>query len=98
MSDTLKFADWTGESGCVIAVEPDHENFEALAAKIEAAGLQRRVRLVRAAAAAERGTIGFERNELYQLSRMRDAAEAVKRRSSRICEPVPTSMCCFSRY
>src|SRR5262249_19036698 len=62
---TLKFADWTGESGCVIAVEPDHENFETLVTKIEAAGLERRVRLVRAAAATEGGTIGFERNDLH---------------------------------
>jgi tRNA G46 methylase TrmB len=49
----LKFARWTGERGCVIAVEPDPENFAALATKVEAAGLKRCVRLIQAAAAAQ---------------------------------------------
>src|SRR5271156_4669266 len=51
---TLKFARWVGEQGQVIAIEPDLENFETLAAKIGAAGLERRVRLHQAAAAAFR--------------------------------------------
>jgi FkbM family methyltransferase len=61
----LKFARWTGERGCVIAVEPDPENFAAIAAKVEAAGLKRCVRLIQAAAAAQGGSVGFERNELH---------------------------------
>jgi FkbM family methyltransferase len=62
---TLKFASWVGERGQVIAIEPDVENFETLAAKIDAAGLERRVRLHQAAAAAEAGYVHLRRNELH---------------------------------
>jgi FkbM family methyltransferase len=62
---TLKFARWVGEQGCVIAIEPDIENFETLAAKIAAAGLEHRVRLHRAAAAAEAGSVRLQLNELH---------------------------------
>jgi FkbM family methyltransferase len=62
---TLKFARWIGEQGCVIAIEPDLDNFETLAAKIAAAGFERRVRLHQAAAAAEGGFIRLQRNELH---------------------------------
>jgi FkbM family methyltransferase len=62
---TLKFASWVGEQGQVIAIEPDVENFETLAAKVGATGLERRVRLHQAAAAAEAGYVRFQRNELH---------------------------------
>ena len=62
---TLKFARWVGEHGCVIAIEPDIENFGTLAAKVTAAGLERRVRLHQAAAAAEAGSVRLRRNELH---------------------------------
>jgi FkbM family methyltransferase len=62
---TLKFASWVGEQGQVIAIEPDIENFETLAAKVTGAGLERRVRLHQAAAAAEAGYVHFQRNELH---------------------------------
>jgi len=62
---TLKFASWVGEQGQVIAIEPDVINFETLAANISAAGLQPRVRLHRAAAAAEAGSVRLQRNELH---------------------------------
>ena len=62
---TLKFARWVGEQGCVIAIEPDIENFDALAAKVAATGAESRVRLHKAAAAAEAGSVRFERNELH---------------------------------
>jgi FkbM family methyltransferase len=61
----LKYAHWVGEQGLVIAVEPDLENFEALTAKIAAAGLERRVQLHQAAAAAKSGSVRFWRNELH---------------------------------
>jgi FkbM family methyltransferase len=62
---TMKFALWVGEQGRVIAVEPDRENFEVLAAKVKKAGLQDRVRLHQAAAAAETGLVRLRRNELH---------------------------------
>lgn len=62
---TLKFADWVGERGQVIAIEPDPENFETLAAKVGAAGVERRVRLHCAAATARAGYVNLRRNELH---------------------------------
>jgi FkbM family methyltransferase len=62
---TLKFARWVGEQGCVIAIEPDVENFETLALKVSAADLKHGVRLHRAAAVAEAGSIRLKRNELH---------------------------------
>lgn len=62
---TIKFAQWVGEQGRVIAIEPDLENFATLTAKIAAAGLERRVQLHQAAAAAENGSVPFQRNELH---------------------------------
>jgi FkbM family methyltransferase len=62
---TLRFASWVGEQGHVIAIEPDVHNFRTLAAKIDGAGLQRRVRLHQAAAAAAAGSLRLKRNELH---------------------------------
>jgi FkbM family methyltransferase len=62
---TLKFACWVGEQGLVIAIEPDLENFETLAAKIAAAGFESRVRLHNAAASAQAGSVRLQRNELH---------------------------------
>jgi FkbM family methyltransferase len=62
---TLKFARWVGEQGQVIAIEPDLENFETLAAALKTAGLESRVRLHQAAAAAEGGSVRLRRNELH---------------------------------
>ena len=62
---TLKFARWVGEPGQVIAIEPDVENFEMLAAKVGAAGFEQRVRLHQAVATAEAGYAHFQRNELH---------------------------------
>jgi FkbM family methyltransferase len=62
---TLKFARWVGEQGCVIAIEPDLENFEALARQMAGAGMEGRVRLHQAAAVAEAGFVHFRRNELH---------------------------------
>lgn len=62
---TTKFARWVGPSGQVLAIEPDHENFEALtraAASAETAG---RVRAIRAVAAEKPGTLFLERNEVH---------------------------------
>jgi FkbM family methyltransferase len=79
---TLKFARWAGERGRVIAVEPDSENFAALAAKVSAAGLDGRVRLFQAAAAAEGGVVGFERNELHPGDhRIRPGGEGIRVRA-----------------
>jgi len=62
---TLKFARWVGRQGRVIAIEPDELNFTTLAAKIAAAGLQDRVDLHKAAAAAETGSVRLRLNEVH---------------------------------
>ena len=62
---TLKFASWVGERGQVIAIEPDLETFDTLAARLGAAGLGQRVRLHHAAAAAAPGHVYLRRNELH---------------------------------
>jgi FkbM family methyltransferase len=62
---TLRFARWVGDGGRVIAIEPDLENFKTLASKVRGTDSERRVRLHRAAAAAQPGSVHLQRNELH---------------------------------
>ena len=63
---TLRFARWVGD-GEVIAIEPEHKNFQMLIAALERADLPRktRVRALKAVAAATRGKSHLEINPLH---------------------------------
>lgn len=62
---TLKFADWVGDQGRVIAIEPDSENFEMLTEKVATARVDQRVALHHAAVSDVAGTVLLQRNELH---------------------------------
>ena len=62
---TLKFADWVGPSGRVIAIEPDTENFAALGRALIKSGVEARVTTRLAVAAAAPGSMRLQRNELH---------------------------------
>lgn len=62
---TLKFAQWVGPSGLVLAIEPDEENFDALTRALAQSGVAPRVRAVRAVAAERPGTLLLERNPFH---------------------------------
>jgi len=62
---TLRFADWVGTTGRVIAVEPDLENFEALTRRVAGSGLGLRVHCHQAVAASAPGMLNLRRNELH---------------------------------
>ncbi|WP_181167091.1 FkbM family methyltransferase [Mesorhizobium sp. B2-8-3] len=62
---TLRFAEWVGDSGKVIAIEPEDQNYSGLISAIEHAGFLGRVEALRAVAAAEPGTTFLEINPLY---------------------------------
>lgn len=62
---TLKFAQWVGPSGLVLAIEPDRENFEALTRALAQSGIAARVRACKAVAAERPGALLLERNEFH---------------------------------
>jgi FkbM family methyltransferase len=62
---SLRFADWVGDAGKVIAIEPEDKNYAHLVAAIERQGLARRVTTLKAVAAAEPGQIFLEINALH---------------------------------
>lgn len=62
---TLKFADWVGSDGKIIAIEPDSENLATLVGKAKKTGLETRIEFCNAAASEQSGFISFERNELH---------------------------------
>lgn len=62
---TLRFAEWVGKTGRVIAVEPDIENFDALTGRLAKSGLGGRVDAHRAVAAARPATLKLRRNEAH---------------------------------
>ena len=61
----LRFADWVGRDGRVIAIEPDLQNFESLVSALRRADLLDRVSAVKAIAADEPGTKYLELNPLH---------------------------------
>jgi FkbM family methyltransferase len=62
---TLKFAEWVGPSGNVIAIEPDEENFSALRVAISRSPFGSRVITHKAVAAERPGVRWLERNEMH---------------------------------
>ncbi len=62
---TLRFAEWVGRTGRVIAVEPDVENFDELTRRLARSGLDGRVDSHRAVAAAKPGALKLRRNEVH---------------------------------
>ncbi|MER9234996.1 FkbM family methyltransferase [Mesorhizobium sp. M0622] len=62
---SLRFAEWVGDGGKVIALEPEDQNYSGLICALERAGLLGRVEALRVVAAAEPGTTFLEINPLY---------------------------------
>ncbi|MER9865345.1 FkbM family methyltransferase [Mesorhizobium sp. M0185] len=62
---SLRFAEWVGDGGKVIAIEPEDQNYSGLICALERAGLLGRVEALRVVAAAEPGTTFLEINPLY---------------------------------
>ena len=61
----LRFANWVGDAGTVIAIEPEDHNFNALVAALKREGLSDRVYALQAVAAAKPGTTFLEINPLH---------------------------------
>jgi FkbM family methyltransferase len=61
----LRFADWVGSTGQVIAIEPEQHNYDILTSALDRAGLSGRARVLRAAAAAVAGDTLLEINPLH---------------------------------
>jgi FkbM family methyltransferase len=62
---SLRFAQWVGDLGKVIAIEPEDRNYAALVAAVERQGVSSRVDTMKAVAAATRGEIFLEINPLH---------------------------------
>jgi FkbM family methyltransferase len=62
---SLRFAEWVGSSGRVIAIEPEARNYESLIAALTRAGVRDRVEALKAVASAEPGTTFLEINPLH---------------------------------
>jgi FkbM family methyltransferase len=62
---SLHFADWVGDDGKVISIEPEDQNYGSLIAALERAGLLGRVQALKAVAAAEPGMTFLEINPLH---------------------------------
>jgi FkbM family methyltransferase len=61
----LRFADWVGSAGEVIAIEPEQHNYDLLTSALDRAGLSARTRVLKAAATAVAGTTRLEINPLH---------------------------------
>src|ERR1700730_4340855 len=61
----LRFAQWVGAGGEVIAIEPEDRNSQALVAALKREGLFDRVRALKAVAAATAGPTFLEINQLH---------------------------------
>jgi FkbM family methyltransferase len=61
----LRFADWVGSAGQVIAIEPEQHNYDILTSTLDRAGLSRRTRVLKAAAVAVAGNTLLEINPLH---------------------------------
>ena len=62
---SLRFAEWVGDGGKVIAIEPEDQNYETLISALKRAGLGDRVHALKAVAAAEPGMTFLEINPLH---------------------------------
>jgi FkbM family methyltransferase len=61
----VRFAQWVGPSGEVIAIEPEGRNYDSLVSALKRKGLLGRVRPLRAVAAAASGAAFLEINSLH---------------------------------
>jgi FkbM family methyltransferase len=59
---TLRFADWVGDHGRVIAIEPEAENFTSLRRRIDASGNAVRITAIQAVAAEAAGVLYLDVN------------------------------------
>ena len=62
---SLRFAEWVGSGGKVIAIEPEDRNYDSLIAALTRAGVRDRVDALKAVASAEPGTTFLEINPLH---------------------------------
>lgn len=62
---SLRFARWVGESGEVIAIEPEVRNYDRLISALGRANVLNRVHVLKAVAAAAPGTMLLEINPLH---------------------------------
>jgi FkbM family methyltransferase len=62
---SLRFAQWVGDDGEVISIEPEDRNYETLISALKRAGLSGRVRPLKAVAAASSGMMFLEINPLH---------------------------------
>lgn len=62
---SVRFAEWVGAGGKVIAIEPEEQNYNSLVAALKRAGLLGRVEPLKAVAAAEAGMARLELNPLH---------------------------------
>jgi FkbM family methyltransferase len=62
---SVRFAEWVGDGGKVIAIEPEDRNYSSLISALGRAGLLGRVQALKVAAAAEPGMTFLELNPLH---------------------------------
>jgi FkbM family methyltransferase len=62
---SLRFANWVGDDGKVISIEPEDRNYDNLISALKREGLLDRVRPLKAVAAAVRGKMVLEINPLH---------------------------------
>lgn len=62
---SLRFADWVGRTGEVIAIEPEQHNYDILTSALMRAGLSGRTRTLKAAAVAVAGTTWLQINPIH---------------------------------
>jgi FkbM family methyltransferase len=76
-----RFAKWVGDSGMVIAIEPEDHNFNILARVLKEEGLSHRVRTLKAVAAEKPGAAFLEINVLHPADHklsLDEAGQSVK--------------------
>jgi FkbM family methyltransferase len=62
---SVRFAQWVGSSGEVIAIEPEDKNYNNLIAALKHRDLSERVHAIKAVAASKSGTMFLEVNSLH---------------------------------
>jgi FkbM family methyltransferase len=62
---SLRFAQWVGSGGEVIAIEPEDRNYETLVAALKREGVFGRARTLKAVAAATAGSMFLEINQVH---------------------------------
>jgi FkbM family methyltransferase len=62
---SLRFAEWVGDGGKVISIEPEDRNYNSLVSALKREGLLDRVQALKAVAAAEAGMTRLEINPLH---------------------------------